>query len=49
MEIVERVDEKFDFEGLMKRYRKLRDFKELKYSKNKLKVEVNLDYVLSEL
>lgn len=37
------------YEQLNEKYIKLRDFKELKYSKSKDKVEVNLNFVLRDL
>jgi hypothetical protein len=40
---------KLDYEKLKQQYDKLRNFKELKYSKNKEKIEINLDRVLKEL
>lgn len=42
------VDE-FNYEALKLKYERLRDFKELKYSKFKNKVEVNLAHVLKEI
>jgi hypothetical protein len=38
-----------DYSALVAKYHQLRAFKELKYSPNKTKVEVNLDFVLREL
>jgi hypothetical protein len=34
---------------LVGKYKQLRDFTELKNSRNKLKVEVNLEFVLEEI
>ena len=41
--------DEFQYEALKEKYEKLRDFKELKYSKFKNKVEVNLANVLKEI
>lgn len=40
---------KLDFEKLQQQYEKLRNFKELKYSKFKDKIEINLDRIIKEL
>jgi len=38
-----------DYIALVGKYQQLRDFKELKYSNSKQKVEINLEFVLKEL